>query len=167
MREIEDLPEVLESYGLTYYDPMEMLFRSKEKYCGDDLLVVPYVEPKTISFNYINVTNVYPTVKGIVYNVAANNHVLIDEIEVDIATLFRSLFPIYLNMYLKKKEEQRKCSQKRAYKGRPKKEIGDDFGTIYEMYKNKEIDIHTALRILGISRSTFIRRIKEYQQRVN
>lgn len=46
------------------------------------------------------------------------------------------------------------------FNGRPKKVL-DDFINIYYQWKNKKITATRACKILGISRSTFYRKVKE------
>ncbi|NLK98963.1 MAG: recombinase family protein [Epulopiscium sp.] len=48
------------------------------------------------------------------------------------------------------------------YKGRPKKCL-DDFDEIYQLVKNNEISLSKGSKLLGVSRSTFYRKIKEYE----
>lgn len=49
------------------------------------------------------------------------------------------------------------------YKGRPKKSL-DNFNDIYHSVKNNEISLSKGSKLLGVSRSTFYRKIKEYEE---
>lgn len=49
--------------------------------------------------------------------------------------------------------------------GRPKIEIDDNFINIYDKWKNKEIKAVEAMKILGLTKATFYRRVKEYEGR--
>ncbi|OOO67158.1 resolvase [Clostridium tepidum] len=49
--------------------------------------------------------------------------------------------------------------------GRPKIEIDDNFINIYDKWKNKEIKAVEAMEILGLTKATFYRRVKEYENR--
>lgn len=162
----ERLMDYLESIGLNYYDPLEILYKNKEKYCGDALLVKKSTNKMIVDVDYDNVTNLYQTVKRIMYNIAFNNDVLINSESIDKEQMFKNLYPVYLNLYLKKKKEQLKATRERiSYKGRPRININDnDYLQIYNAYKNKELSMNDALDILGISRSTFIRKQKEFQK---
>ncbi|MPM31551.1 hypothetical protein SDC9_78106 [bioreactor metagenome] len=48
------------------------------------------------------------------------------------------------------------------YKGRPQKTL-DCFDEVYTAVKNNEISISKASKLLGVSRSTFYRKIKGYE----
>ncbi|EPY6467477.1 recombinase family protein [Clostridium sporogenes] len=47
--------------------------------------------------------------------------------------------------------------------GRPRIEIDDNFINIYDKWKNKEIKAIEAMEILGLTKATFYRRVKEYE----
>lgn len=49
------------------------------------------------------------------------------------------------------------------YKGRPKKSL-DNFNEIYNSVKNNEFSLSKGSKILGVSRSTFYRKIREYEE---
>lgn len=54
------------------------------------------------------------------------------------------------------------AKQQGKYKGRPKKTL-DNFLELYDSVKNNEISISKASKILGVSRSTFYRRMREHE----
>ncbi|MGF7060129.1 recombinase family protein [Brassicibacter mesophilus] len=54
------------------------------------------------------------------------------------------------------------AKQQGKYKGRPKKSL-DNFLELYASVKNKEISISKASKLLGVSRSTFYRKMKEHE----
>ncbi|EJO5346484.1 recombinase family protein [Clostridium botulinum] len=49
--------------------------------------------------------------------------------------------------------------------GRPRIEIDDNFINIYNKWKNKEIKAVEAMKILNLTKATFYRRVKEYENR--
>lgn len=49
------------------------------------------------------------------------------------------------------------------YKGRPKKSL-DNFKEIYNSVKSHEISLSKGSKLLGVSRSTFYRKIREYEE---
>ena len=51
--------------------------------------------------------------------------------------------------------------------GRPRKKIPDHFPAIYERWKKKEITATTAAIMCGISRSTFYKRVREYEKQMD
>lgn len=50
------------------------------------------------------------------------------------------------------------------YKGRPEKQL-DNFDAVYVQWKKKEITATSASKQLGVSRSTFYRKIAEYEEK--
>lgn len=54
------------------------------------------------------------------------------------------------------------AKQQGKYKGRPKKTL-DNFTDLYASVKNNEISISKASKLLGVSRSTFYRKMKEHE----
>ena len=161
----EGLFELLEKVGLDYYDPLQYMLRSKETYFGDNLVVVDFIPKQTIDVKYSNITNLYPTIKKVVENIALNNDVTIDGSLIENKkNYFKMLYPVYLNLYLKKVAAQNKSASVRQYEGRKPIEINEsDFKRILNSYKKNQISLNEALKILNISRSTFIRRAKLFQ----
>lgn len=54
------------------------------------------------------------------------------------------------------------AKQQGKYKGRPKKSL-ENFTELYASVKNEEISISKASKLLGVSRSTFYRKMKEHE----
>lgn len=54
------------------------------------------------------------------------------------------------------------AKQQGKYKGRPKKKL-ENFTELYASVKNDEISISKASKLLGVSRSTFYRKMKEHE----
>lgn len=48
--------------------------------------------------------------------------------------------------------------------GRPEAEMPEDFGRIVTEWESKRISLEGALRLCGISRATFFRRLKRYRE---
>lgn len=68
----------------------------------------------------------------------------------------------------KKEGKYKVCGQnlaKRGFNPNPKIEINDDFKTLYDMWKNKDITAQECMRRLGWKPDTFYRRVKEYEGR--
>ena len=57
------------------------------------------------------------------------------------------------------------AKQEGKYKGRPAKQL-DEFEAIYQQWKSKKITAVNASKQLGISRSTFYRKVKEYEDEI-
>ena len=164
----EELYKLLEKVGLDYYDPLQFMIRAKQKYFGDNLEVVDFIQNQTIDVDYSEITNLYSTVKEILANIALNNQITINGNAVDNQSFFKTLYPVYLNLYLKKVEAQKKSAFARKYEGRRPIYINEsEFAQILNLYYSKQISLNEAIRFLGISRSTFIRRAKMCQNQNN
>ena len=157
-----DLNEILKQCKLSYYDPMGIMINRKGRYNGDNLFVINPVPKQEINIPFSKMTDTYKTISQILKSIAMNNMVLIDGNEVDYKTAFMFLYPVYLKLYDKKLKEQKNTVK--GKRGRPQKNyVQSDFEQILTMYLQKEISMKEALRILNISRSTFIRRMRRYQ----
>ena len=161
----EGLFELLQKVGLDYYDPLQYMLRSKETYFGDNLVVVDFIQKQTVDISYSNITNLYSTVKKVVENLALDNEVTLDGVLIENKKeYFEMLYPVYLNLYLKKVAVQNKSSSIRKYEGRKPISINEsEFKQVLDLYKKKQITLNEASNILNISRSTFIRRANAFQ----
>ncbi len=152
-----ELDTILKEVGLSYYDPIQLMIKSKEKYCGDNLMVIPFMERKAVDIQLEGTTNTYKTVSDIVRNIAINNIVTTDGEQIVADLTFKLYYPIYLDFYNKLVKKQL-ISGGQNGKGRPKVNIKqEDFEQILKLYRAKQISMSEALRTLKISRSTFIR----------
>ena len=161
----EELFKDLNKVGLDYYDPLQYLLKTKEQYFGDNLKIVRFIENQSIDIDYSIITNSYETIRNILSNIAVGNEVIINNKRINEKDYFDILYPIYLNFYSKKVLEQQKSVKNRTYKGRKPIQIKeDDFKQVLNMYNSKQMSLKEAISILGISRSTFIRRAKLCQK---
>lgn len=69
------------------------------------------------------------------------------------------------NIKQRQREGIRSAKARGVEFGRPKIEIDDNFINIYDKWKNKEIKAVEAMKILGLTKATFYRRVKEYEGR--
>ena len=157
-RNREGLYKLLEKNGLKYWDPFDLLILENQKYCGDDLFVRKYREPMAKNVDLMETTNLYSAIKEILQAIAFGDQLTIDNKKINSAETFAILFPIYLNLYTKKVNEQLKSASNRKYTGRKPISINQkDFGKIKEAYFAKQITATESAKILGISRRTFYR----------
>ena len=78
-------------------------------------------------------------------------------------TLFAGLVQFERESMLERQREGIEVAKQQGkYKGRPKKSL-DNFTELYASVKNNEISISKASKLLGVSRSTFYRKMKEHE----
>ena len=161
----EELYKELQTYGLDYYDPFELMVNSNNKYCGDNLKVRRYVPKKRQSFSLLNNINQYSVIKDTLNALANGDKVVVDDALINPKQAFLLLYPVYIKEYNRKIDEQQKSAKNRLYKGRQPININkEDFAKIYRAYKRKQMSIEEAITILDISKSTFFRMAKKSQK---
>lgn len=78
-------------------------------------------------------------------------------------TLFAGLVQFERESMLERQREGIEVAKQQGkYKGRPKKSL-DNFTELYVSVKNNDISISKASKLLGVSRSTFYRKMKEHE----
>lgn len=190
----EDLWNLLNAVGLDYYDRFEWLLRSNMRCGTDNLIVERAEEPRRIIFENIDLLpeSLQPSdcisIKGL-SSVASTSYQLrhcllqilrsgaqiwdesenrvISEAESNILMKFLMLQESLDNKRNKQHHNEGVTQAKRAgkYVGRKKLSIDPKlFEQIAADFDNKRISEDEALRRLGISRSTFYRRLKERNQ---
>ena len=190
----EDLWELLDEVGLDYYDRFEWLLRSNMRCGTDNLIVERAELPRRIIFESIDLlpANLQPSdcisIKGL-YSVASTSHQLRqyllrilrsgaqiwDESEDRIiseaeCSLLLNLLMLQETLDNKRNKTHHSEGVARAknegkYTGRKKLSVDSNlFDQIAADFDEKKISEDEALRRLGISRSTFYRRLKERKQ---
>ena len=160
-----DLYKILEKNNLKYYEPMQLMILDSGKYCGDNLQVQKFIEQESVDIKLKGTSDLYKSVSQIVKNIALDNIVTIDNESQEFVSVFKSLYPVYLNLYDIKCMIQKNTAKNKGNRGRPQKYIKDDeFIKIVQLYKKKEISMADVLNILDISRSTFVRKMKLCQK---
>lgn len=189
----EDLWELLEEVELDYYDRFEWLLRTNKR-CGDDNFIVVRKREEPTEFKHIDeelVNHLQPGDRVSLENLydiaesrnqfsstlfrliqsGATLHIKQDNIIVSINN-FNPLYMLERMMAYEKKyaAKVQKDGIERAkvegkYKGR-KKIVVDElaFGDIIEQFEKGTITEKQALDSLGISRSTFYRRLREVRK---
>ena len=190
----EDLWELLDEVGLDYYDRFEWLLRSNMRCGTDNLIVERAEEPRHIIFESIDLlpANLQPSdcvsIKGL-HSVASTSHQLRqhllyilrrgaqiwDESEDRIISEAESSLLLNLLMLQESLDNKRnrnhhnegiaRAKNEGKYTGRKKLSVDPNlFDRIADDFDKKKISEDEALRRLGISRSTFYRRLKERKQ---
>lgn len=158
----ENLFKELEDIDIHYYDPLLIFVRDRRQYFGDRLFGMPYQD--RLNVEVLDQSNEYTYIKKVLSNLVFGNKVFIKGREISLNSYF-ALYPIYLNLLKKKREEQQKGKQRRlalsSYRGRTPLPVNKkEFILIYQKVVNKEMRLEKALGILGMSRSTYFRKIK-------
>ena len=190
----EDLWELLDEVGLDYYDRFEWLLRSNMRCGTDNLIVERAEAPRRIIFESIDLlpANLQPgdcvSIKGL-HSVASTSHQLRqhllyilrsgaqiwDESEDRIISEAESSLLLNLLMLQESLDNKRnrnhhnegiaRAKNEGKYTGRKKLSVDPNlFDRIAADFDKKKISEDEALRRLGISRSTFYRRLKERKQ---
>jgi len=170
-----DLDELLSSVGMNYLNRLEWLIKSKLTYFGDSLYVLDYDE--TLYSDFIWNTK-QKDIGALEYTTSlisaiAHGRILILDGKIiegeELSLLYKVLLDILCSnkkRLIKRREIGRNDA---AINGRiaGRKKINVDsrkFDEIVKKYEKKEINADEATRILGISRSTFFRRMKSNQK---
>lgn len=163
-----NVQELIKELNLEYYDPLEILLKSRSKYIGDTLKVIEYEDLKEISYSELQSYESGLTAKNIIKEIAKGNKIYLNDKKLENNILYEIVFPLYMQYLTKKRKIQLLGKETRiknkSYKGRPRKQISqEEFNEIAKLYKNKEISVDKAISILNISRSTFFRKLSESQ----
>ena len=190
----EDLWDLLDEVGLDYYDRFEWLLRSNMRCGADNLIVERAEAPRRIIFESIDLLppNLQPgdcvSINGL-HNIASTAlqlrqyllHILRsgaqiwDESENRILSEAESSLLLNLLMLQEALDNKRnkrhhnegiaRAKNEGKYTGRKRLPVDPNlFDQIADGFEKKRISEEEALRRLGISRSTFYRRLKERNQ---
>ena len=153
MENREDLQELLAAVGMDYWDPLLYLTRTKKRYWGDDVLVMP-LEKKKIRLDQIQnakgtVEQMRDFLNGLLSygEVRYGSHLLNRE---ERKLVFYSVYSFFSKMA---KPEPFVIKEDPF-------QMEKDFALFYEQYRDKEIPLDEVLRLTGTSRATFFRKAK-------
>lgn len=166
----ENLVECLDECNMDYLNPLEWLIRTKSKYAGDPLYVCRYEEPRTVRMSSIGTLGNRSShiCRKMLENICAGNDIESAEISVsneNRSSIYRMLMVLYskdkVHLDRTRIEGIRNGAGHGNYKGRSRIEIDPlKLAEITEAYRANKISGNEAAKKLGISRSTFLRRIK-------
>ncbi len=169
----EDVRELLDENNMESLNRLEWLIRTKTKYSGDNLFVLPYEGNEIKTYKK---RSMYDLVKRsdninrvILSIICAGDYLYSDEITIDDNTrvnFYHLLMPIYIREYNLKKTAQKQgienAKAHNVYKGRRKSKIDPIlFEKVLSDYESKKISVEEAATRLSISKVTFYRRLKE------
>ena len=167
----EDVRDLLDENGMETLNRLEWLIKTKTRYSGDNLFVLPYADneiyKKHSMFDLVKRSDNIN--KALLTVICAGDYLYADDITIDDSTrgdYYRLLMPVYMREYNLKKIAQQKgietAKERKVYKGREKLKIDPLlFEKVSTEYLNNKITAETAAHTLKISKSTFFRRLKE------
>lgn len=173
----EDLWTLLDEAGMQSLNRLEWLMRSRKKYSGDRLFVVPCEGHETVSYQtksmYDLVKKSDTINKKLLQIICLGDYLYTDEIVIDDDTrncYYRLLMPMYVKDFetakAKRKSGIEKAKLQKVYKGRLRIKIDPLlFDRVEKDYSRKEMSVDEASLALGVSKSTFLRRMKEVDNR--
>ena len=170
----EDLWELLGMYGMTYLNRLEWLIRTDLQYSGDPLYVKRFEErdeKKKVSFEQFEQkeSRSVRLVEDVLVEICRGNDVEAGHFRIDDGNRL-STYYLLMSLYRKEKgyldrrrrEGIQKSAGQGAYKGRKPIALdplkADEVFTAFQAGKISEVE---AVAGLGISRSTFYRRLKQ------
>lgn len=169
----EDLWELLKDCNMQYLNQLEWLIRTDTKYSGDKLFV-QRPEDKTLEVDSINSIGNRSAVicRKMLETICYGNNVISPSVKID-DTNRKQYFELLKAMYSTERkylDSQRSAgiavsAKNGNYKGREKIKI-DKLAAqeIFLDYQAKKINSTDASKKLGISKSTFLRRYREYKK---
>lgn len=170
----EDLWELLERYGMDHLNRLEWLIRTDMRYCGDPLYVKRY-EEKEPDF-IIDLSKLEQTEsrsvniqRKMLESICSGAMIDMQNYRIDDSNRLQ-YYTLLMMLYRKEKsylESRKKAGIQRAakegkYKGRRPVQIPEpEWLEVAAKFRSKKITEEQALKRLGISRSTFYRRLKK------
>ncbi len=167
----EDYFELLEKVNMDYMDPIEYLIRTKERYSGDKLFVVPYEDKKTVILNKDTHDTNASLLKKILKEICFGNDVVINNQTINDSNrkIFHDIFmDLYSRSYELRKEKQKEgileAKNNGKYRGRKPIEVDEmKFLDLLSKVEEKEMSPKEAASILGISIDKYYRIKKKLQ----
>ncbi len=168
----EDVWQLLEESGMQALNRLEWLMKSNKRYSGDRFFVIPISGNETIRYRkqsmYELVKRSDNLIKKLLGIICFGDYLESSEIVIDDTTrgmYYRLFLPMYIreyeNMQTARKRGIENAKQNNVYKGREQIKIDPLlFQKVRNDYVHGKISADYAANILGISKSTFFRRIK-------
>ena len=171
----EDLWSLLDENGMGYLNRLEWLIRTNRHYSGERFFVKPIDD---IDVDIIKTHSMYDLVdrsdqmvKKLLQIICYGDYLECKEIIINDETrldYYKFLMALYIKDYDTKRKARldgiKRAVDSKVYRGRA--EIKTDpllFDRIATMYRNNEISVEEATRKLGMSRTTFYRRLRRFR----
>ncbi len=171
----EDVWELLAMYDMEYLNRLEWLIRTDMRYSGDPMYVKRYIPGEyqieiDLSDRVGKEKNYTKVMDSVLVEICKGNNLIIDDIRITDANrkqMYRMLMTIYEKAKTDIKERQKegieKAKQKHKYKGRTPIEIDIvKMDEVFSKFSKRVISEAEAVKQLGVSKSTFYRRLKRY-----
>ena len=171
----EDLQELLAMYDMEYLNRLEWLIRTDMTYAGDPMYVKRYIAKEykasiDLSQRIMNEKNSFKAIGYMLTEICKGNHLIIEEIEItdqNRKQIHKVLMMVYGKAIKDVKNRQRngieRAKKEGKYSGRPPIEIDIvKMDEIFSQFNKRKLSEKEAIERLGISKSTFYRRLKKY-----
>jgi len=168
----EDLWKLLNDCNMDYLNRLEWLIRTNTRYSGDRLYVKRW-EANKQSVNYTKMEQAEPrsaaTIRRLLQEICDGNDISTANFVIDDSNR-KAYYSLLLSLYQKEKsyiDKQRANGIKKSaaqgnYRGRTPARIDDTkLSEVTTRYSGGEISAQKAADLLGVSRSTFFRKIKK------
>ncbi len=170
----EDLWELLEQCDMDYLNRLEWLVRTKTRYLGDGLYVCR-PEDKNLKIESIEELGNRSAVicRNVLEVICAGGKIVTKDYSIDDSNRKR-FYKMFLALYQterkyldsKRREGIKRAVEKGKYKGRSRINIDSlKLQQFFYEYENGKLTGEQAASALGISKSTFIRRYREYKKK--
>lgn len=176
----ENLQELLADCNMDRLNRLEWLIRTKTRYSGDRLYVIRY--DKLLDRKTINAASIFDLSmnndmikKKLLDIICAGDYFSSKELTINDANrreYYHMLMPLYINaqeiQHKKRLAGIEQGKSKGVYRGKKRIRIDEiQANSIFDAYLSSGISETEAVSKLGVSRSTFFRRLKEYKKRTN
>ncbi len=170
----EDLWKLLEDYNMEYLNRLEWLIRTDTRYSGDRFYAVRWnANDDKHSVDYADIEQEEPrsaaAVQHLLREICAGNDIKAANFLIDDSNR-KAYYSLLMSLYRKEKsyiDKQRANGIKRSaaqgnYRGRTPVQIDDTkLFEVIAKYRSGKITVQEAVNALGVSRSTFFRKLKK------
>lgn len=169
----EDLWALMEENGMQTLNRLEWLIRTNKRYSGDGFFVMPFEEKDSTTYReksmYDLVKRSDNIHKKLLQIICFGDYLYAEDITIDDISrghYYRVLMPIYTREYERRRVQRNvgiaRAKERGAYKGRTQIKIDPLlFDRVANDYLHGKISADQAATTLGISKSTFFRRLRE------
>ena len=155
----QDIREYLSKLDLDFYDPLEIMLRDKNKYCGDSLMVVDYIKNEIKDYDdLICYKKTEDNIKNVLQEIAYGNLITINGFKLDRNLYYMSNYKLIAN-YLAEIENIETKIEKSP---EAIKKLNEEYYQVFDLYKEKSLTLDESMVLTGLARRSFFRKLKEY-----